>query len=637
MVHGASASLAGPPTPPVSSGQETSESDTLAEDAFPTASVGDTVAREDSVGFEPYVHAVAAFLADDQTEPPLTLSVEGEWGSGKTSFMTQLDKALKSRGINSVWFNAWRHDKDEYLWASFALTFQHSLATQEHFVKRWLKFGRLVCLRFKWTEGWIDLFIFILKITFYISLLLFLLVSLYCGSLALQPTSSALSDVIGKNGPDRLRNWLLGSGGVTGIAILALFLLKELKALVGNPFAIDLKKYVEAPDYASRVTFIERMRKDVERIAKVYAGNRKLCVFIDDLDRCDSHKAAELMQALNLMIPESSNLIFVMGMDRERVAAAIAVKDEKILPYLARNMVQADDAKGRIDHSDGLKYGYGYLEKFIQIPFRVPQIDQNGVNRLLGELQKRKQKTKESGPENKRSRLDLFMSLFGKRGETPVQSASTSQARMTQIEQLRQQLQEQESRITLMVAKALDYNPRRLKQFMNSFRLKSYIAAMTGILNPSNASPADGKLTLDLIGRFVAISLRWPDFLVDLDEDRDLLGDLQELAICEKSNFDLSADLSNKIGDWNKKPPPAIDSEEWRVLDKIRGRTPLGRWSRVKPLMDLLCSGGSANMGTPNRWGFGAVVVEKLLRVSPYRNRPAMVSGTSDSLGPPSS
>jgi len=41
---------------------------------------------------------------NDGTEPPLTLSVEGLWGSGKSSFMKQLQAEVKQKGANVVWF-----------------------------------------------------------------------------------------------------------------------------------------------------------------------------------------------------------------------------------------------------------------------------------------------------------------------------------------------------------------------------------------------------------------------------------------------------------------------------------------------------------------------------------------------------
>ncbi len=182
--------------------------------------VKDTPEIEDALGFEPYVEAIADFLTARDTKPPITLSIEGEWGCGKTSFMNQLKQALENMylcwdeiaenevdgnrfkeylsqnfGIKwvkkaeikkkddktkeifygehtislelkelkatlviddgrtvdydlkeikakkyicfkrerelTVFFNAWRYDKEEELWAAFALHFIHE-ATQQY-------------------------------------------------------------------------------------------------------------------------------------------------------------------------------------------------------------------------------------------------------------------------------------------------------------------------------------------------------------------------------------------------------------------------------------------------------------------------------------------------------------------------
>src|SRR5207237_10378875 len=113
------------------------------------------------------------------------------------------------------------------------------------------------------------------------------------------------------------------------------FRVVKFKDYLGNPLAADLRQYVAAPDYNSRVAFIEHFHEDFKKIVETYAGRSKVYVFIDDLDRCDVPKAADLMQALNLMIADSPQLIFIIGMDREKVAAGLAVKYEKLLPYLS--------------------------------------------------------------------------------------------------------------------------------------------------------------------------------------------------------------------------------------------------------------------------------------------------------------
>ncbi len=61
-----------------------------------------------------------------------------------------------------------------------------------------------------------------------------------------------------------------------------------------------------------------------------------------------------------------------------------------------------------------------------------------------------------------------------------------------------------------MVAPALGNNPRRLKQFLNLFRLRHYIAQRTGQLR---AAEQGLGLTLPQLGKIVAVELRWPQLL----------------------------------------------------------------------------------------------------------------------------
>ncbi|HEY0785600.1 MAG TPA: P-loop NTPase fold protein, partial [Acidobacteriaceae bacterium] len=88
-----------------------------------SSSVSDKAAAEDLLGFKDYVDAIARFLKAPETEAPLTLSIEGEWGSGKSSFLLQLKRALEAGPAPAVVisFNAWRYDKQDELWAAFAL------------------------------------------------------------------------------------------------------------------------------------------------------------------------------------------------------------------------------------------------------------------------------------------------------------------------------------------------------------------------------------------------------------------------------------------------------------------------------------------------------------------------------------
>ena len=143
----------------------------ITEEDFTRASVGDTATDKDSIGFEPYVQAVAEFLWDPSTEAPLTLSVEGEWGAGKTSFMLQLARALRERKIESVWFNAWRHDKDESLWAAFALEFSRQVSKKLRVREKvWARFQLFLkrVENYDFAGAWPDLARALLMIAFYL-------------------------------------------------------------------------------------------------------------------------------------------------------------------------------------------------------------------------------------------------------------------------------------------------------------------------------------------------------------------------------------------------------------------------------------------------------------------------------------
>src|SRR5581483_4932381 len=127
--------------------------------------INDQEAREDSLGFAPYVDALAAFLANPATKPPLTISIEGQWGTGKSSFMRQLAKRitdaerslLTGHGSFKFWFNPWRHDKQEALWAAFALEFLTKVREALPRHSRWQSDLRFFCSRFAWRSGWTDL------------------------------------------------------------------------------------------------------------------------------------------------------------------------------------------------------------------------------------------------------------------------------------------------------------------------------------------------------------------------------------------------------------------------------------------------------------------------------------------------
>ena len=685
------------------------------ETSILNTSVGDQAAVQDSLGFTPYVRAIAEFLTNDQTKPPLTMSIEGEWGSGKSSFMKQLQqeiilskqKALEEKVDNfekkvrrelyrifydcdintaryqwlrinfkwkfikletnfflglwrvlnyvclwiidkilsvlidifkavvavvfllqrkprTVWFNAWRHDKAEALWAAFALEFIRQISTNRNLsdvIPTFMGHCKLFNSRFDLKSGWLDALHKFTQLILVISAIaLVVIFSIFQGNkwvdqLSTQvnnlntvlehkkdvkPTPKILfpyqaTDLTLKFGTkskfiessnflriaafrelDNLDNKTeelfvnsrdykvgldnnpfflpFGIAGLGGSSLVVLSLFKQLQKLVGDPKK-ELTHYLNSPNYQGQIAFVEKFHSDFAKIVRAYCGKKKVYVFIDDLDRCELAKSAELMQALNLMITDDPSIIFLLGMDREKVAAGLAVKQKDLLPYLFSegNMEETEKEASRASIK-GLEYAYAFIEKFIQIPFVVPQPSIRNFDNffkttppklsLISQGINLYKKLTENFNTLRKNLKTLFIKKQPEQKpdlEKPIQAppATTSQPRKIKSPQSRRQklklLATEDSstinRMTEMVASAMDYNPRRLKQFANLFRLRAYIASDTGlfdeIYDTSNNAITNAPLTLEQLGKFTAISLKWPLLINDLENYPNLLVRLE--------------------------------------------------------------------------------------------------------------
>ena len=490
----------------------------------------DGATPNDTLGFASYVDSVAKFLESPNTQPPLTLSIEGEWGSGKSSFMLQLKNKLCEMREDriAVEFNAWRHDKDDSLWAAFALKcardLRESLPLRQQLTGwLWLNRARLDGFR-----GWTHL----ARLAAIALLWLCLFIAgptliIWKGAdwtrqalLRLQspPPHSAAST--SKNAYTALITsipvWLVVNGGTFGIWAVTLILGGSLLKKLGNPLETDLEKIVSTPGYEGRVEFIDQFHDDFRKILDAYVGNRRVYVFVDDLDRCDVPKAADLMRALNLMIDDDKRMVFILGMDREKVAAGITAKYSTILQYIG------DSQDG--PSADKLAFGYNFLEKFIQIQYRLPQPRLTNIRALVGVP------------------LALATSISGvpasdQSGDSPgaisrsgdiqdLQSSKTSAAVSIDrraIEVLLDRDGDAVYTVVEMVAPVFNFNPRRIKQFLNLFRLSVFISNGLGLFDWIQDQPV---MTFEQLAKFVTISMVWPSFIQLLESDQALLQNL---------------------------------------------------------------------------------------------------------------
>ena len=74
----------------------------------------DDPAQTPGLGFDAYAEALEGIVAHSRAE--FAVGIFGTWGSGKTTLMRAIEARLKRHSdIVTVWFTAWRYEKEEHL------------------------------------------------------------------------------------------------------------------------------------------------------------------------------------------------------------------------------------------------------------------------------------------------------------------------------------------------------------------------------------------------------------------------------------------------------------------------------------------------------------------------------------------
>lgn len=133
------------------------------------------------------------------------------------------------------------------------------------------------------------------------------------------------------------------------------------------PSLDDLRELVDKTDYDRLISeispyntsrFISQFRKNLEQVISD-ADYRCVVVYIDDLDRCNPERIIECLEAVKLFL-NVKGTAFVIGADERILEYAIN-------KHYPKNNASNDDKNRFSPFSD-------YLEKLIQIPFKLPKL-----------------------------------------------------------------------------------------------------------------------------------------------------------------------------------------------------------------------------------------------------------------------
>jgi len=180
----------------------------------------------------------------------------------------------------------------------------------------------------------------------------------------------------------------------------------------------------------------------------------RLVVFIDDLDRCDPQRALELFETIQLFLA-SDRCAFVIGADAEKIKTAVSVR---------YGSPGDDDSLNR-----------DYLEKVIQVPFRIPYQSPVDVEVYIHTLIILPHISEDH-------RAEFRQHLLNARAAHEKIAPSASQWLSENQDKLVSPLAEIQSEVNLIIphlntiVRGLKGNPRQIKRFLNIYKLRTTLA-----------------------------------------------------------------------------------------------------------------------------------------------------------------
>lgn len=519
-----------------------------------TAITSDLATTVDALEYELYADAIARFISDARTSAPLTIGIKAPWGAGKTSLMRMVRQKLdpddahrpprkvkppsngdvlheselppaeagnafrieplaESTRRTTVWFNAWKYQSGEQIWAGLAHAIisqveqRMSVGERERFWAS-LNFGRFdrgelrrrIYLRFfERLAGWL------VAVPLVVIALIFLAL--------IHPLASLLASV--------------GGGVAASLGVAWRWAdFKNESAGTANP------ALVRDPGYAGRLGFLHLVHEDLERVLSLVASDdRPLVVFIDDLDRCSYTTVSQVIEALNAFLAgDFKKCIFVIAMEPDLVAAQIHVAYKDLFE--------------RMEERDGARagdLGWRFLEKMVQLPLALPPPQDAELDRFVGSLvdvgpeavmaledddesvvEARELIQEARGDDDSLAGVEVALEQAKERDPNRERSGPRREVVFQRAARLvyAEQFDERRPEVQALVrrhAGDLNRNPREIKRFLNVFRFYAYVAfwrRAAGIDAPE----------LDGAAKLAMLAVRCPHLLSALGSDGLLAG-----------------------------------------------------------------------------------------------------------------
>ena len=221
---------------------------------------------DEALGIGDYADVLTEFIENCDT--PLTIALQGDWGTGKTSLMNLIKQSLKKQDAQflTVWFNTWQYSQFNQS-GSLALSMMSNLTSELSKAAKSSKYKEKIQ---SFTSG-------------------------------LQKLSHAV---------------VVGGASFVGQGDLA----KEFLGILGSS-----DTSIEG-DQASLLAQIKLgMTECVKKVTDDQKGPSKIVVFVDDLDRLQPLTAVELLEAMKVFL-DIDRCVFVLACDYSVVTTGLSQK-----------------------------------------------------------------------------------------------------------------------------------------------------------------------------------------------------------------------------------------------------------------------------------------------------------------------
>ncbi|MDN3219701.1 Qat anti-phage system ATPase QatA [Pseudomonas nunensis] len=462
-------------------------------------------------------------LLDESRGTPVTIGVHGDWGAGKSSVLKMTQQLLNAdERVCCIWFNGWTFEGFEDAKTVVIQTIVDELQRARPGSKKVADAAKKVLRRIDWFK-----------------------LAKHAGGLGFTALSGLPSIDQLKGAVESISAFVHNPGdhlsieSITGLAERAGGFIKDAE-----------KESEQLPEH------MHKFRAEFEELLTA-ADIDQLVVIVDDLDRCLPKTAIATLEAIRLFL-FVNRTAFVVG------------ADEAMIEYAVREHFP-DLPQG----AGPVTYARNYLEKLIQVPFRIPALGLAETRSYITLLQL------ESVVKTDDDQLKKLLTAAQKDMLRPWKSSGLDRKALTAafgdpLPDFVQEALDTSALLARILSEGTRGNPRQIKRFLNSMMLRHAIAEARGFAE---------DIRRPILAKIMLAERFHPDFYEQLARIASLDADGSVPAIAElekrtkKSKGTASESEEGKGSGKLKAVASSGDVHDWEKSDWI------SNWAAIDPAL----------------------------------------------------